>query len=120
LVNNVWVGVGIAAEEIAQESLTWGGGFWLFNRVYTPVLIEARLVSARDGRILWSHTAFAESDHEMLKTYPEDARGDKALRLRLTAQKAVRDLLNELNAQAAFQSGDFTWPRGPIRRPGIR
>lgn len=57
-VSTPWAGVAVAAEEIAQEVLLWGGGARLFNSYYAPVTLEAKLVSVHDGAVLWSDTVF--------------------------------------------------------------
>lgn len=100
VVDNPWVGVGVATEEILQEGLTWGGGTYLFNRVLTPVIVEASLVSTSDGSTIWSHTAFARVHRKALKTLPKSERGKKEVRLKLTAQRAVDDVLENMDRKA--------------------
>jgi hypothetical protein len=100
VVDNAWVAVGVATEEILQEALTWGGGMYLFNRIFTPVILEAELVSTADGKIIWSDTAFARMNRKALKNLPKAEQGKKEVRLRLTAEKAIEDLLEALDKKA--------------------
>lgn len=100
VVDNAWVAVGVAAEEILQEALTWGGGTYLFNRIFTPVIIEAELVSTSDSKTIWSHTALARMNRKALKKLPKSERDKKEVRLRLTAELAVDDLLENLDKKA--------------------
>lgn len=96
-----WAGIGIAAEEILQEVLTWGGGVFLFNRIFTPVILEAELVSTSDGETIWKDTAFARINRKGLKQLPEDERKKKEVRLKLTAEKAAQELVKNLNKKAS-------------------
>ena len=100
-----WAGIGIAAEEILQEVLTWGGGVFLFNRIFTPVILEAELVSTSDGKTIWKDTAFARINRKGLKQLPEDERKKKEVRLKLTAEKAAQELVKNLNKKAAKNAG---------------
>ncbi|MBI3553626.1 MAG: hypothetical protein HY077_14105 [Elusimicrobia bacterium] len=100
-----WAAVGIAAEEIVQEALTWGGGAFLFNRIFTPVILDGKLTSVRDGKKAWSDTAFARINRKALKKLPAEQRKDKAVRLRLTAEKAAEELIENL-AKAARRNID--------------
>lgn len=71
VVDNPWVAVAVAAEEVLQETLTWGGGIYLFNRIYTPVILESELMSTADGETIWSDTAFSRVNRDGLKKLPE-------------------------------------------------
>ncbi|HVE13248.1 MAG TPA: hypothetical protein VNI01_07635 [Elusimicrobiota bacterium] len=96
-VGGPWAGLGIAVEEVAQESLTWGGGAFVFNRVFTPVILDGELRSGADGARIWSKTALARINRRALKELPEERRKEKAVRLRLTAQKAAEELVDSLS-----------------------
>jgi hypothetical protein len=100
VVDNTWVAVGVGAEEILQELLTWGGGTYLFNRIFTPVILDGRLLSVTDGKIIWSDTAFARLNRKALKQLPEEQRKKKEIRLDLSADKAIKALLKDLNKSA--------------------
>ena len=100
-VGNVWVAIGVAAEEMLQEILTWGGGAWLFNRVFTPVILETDLLGTADGQAVWTDTSMARINRKALKDLPESDRTRREVRLQKTAEAAVDDLLNALNKKAS-------------------
>ena len=93
---NAALGVAAMLEEIGQEVLTWGGGSHLFNEHYSPVILEGRLVSAADGKQLWSDTAFSSIDKKALKKLPPDEQKKKEVQLEVTSQKTERDLVGDL------------------------
>ncbi len=93
---NAALGVAAMLEEIGQEVLTWGGGSHLFNEHYSPVILEGRLVSAADGKKLWSDTAFSSIDKKALKKLPPDEQKKKEVQLEVTAEKTERDLVGDL------------------------
>lgn len=99
-VNNTWVGAAVVAEEIAQEVIIWGGGTYVFNRVYSPVILETELVRVSDGKTMWSHTSFIPANKKGLENYPTAERMRKEVRLRVTAEKAVAETVNQLNNTA--------------------
>ena len=90
------LGAAAMLEEIGQEILTWGGGAHLFNEHYSPVILEGRLASAVDGKALWSDTALASIDKQALEKLPEDLQKKKEVQLRVTAEKAERELVEAL------------------------
>ena len=100
LVDNPWIGVAVALEEIGQEVLVWGGGSRLFNQYYSPVTLEAKLISTSDAQTIWSDTVFISTDDEAIKLLPEVDRKKRENQLALTAKKAVRELFDELNDAA--------------------
>ncbi len=100
LVDNIWVGIVIASEEIAQEYLIWGVGSDLYGRRYSPVTIEARLVSASDGKTIWEDTIFVSVDKKAIEALPEEERKKKEIQLKLTAEKAIAELVESLEKAA--------------------
>lgn len=90
------LGAAAMLEEIGQEILTWGGGAHLFNEHYSPVILEGRLASTADGKTLWSDTALASIDKDALKKLPEDQQKKKQVQLKVTSEKAERDLVDAL------------------------
>lgn len=90
------LGAAAMLEEIGQEILTWGGGAHLFNEHYSPVILEGRLASTADGKTLWSDTALASIDKDALKKLPEDQQKKKQVQLKVTSEKAERDLVEAL------------------------
>ncbi len=97
---NVWAGLAVSLEEIGQEILTWSGGAFLFNRYYAPVTIEGELISTMDGKQVWSHTIFDSIDRKALKKLPEEERKKKEVQLKVTAEKAEKDLVENLEKAA--------------------
>lgn len=101
LVHNTWVAIGVAAEEVAQEAVTWWGGSFLFGKAFSPVVLEGELRSASDGKVVWSKTALATLDKKELKKFPPDEQGKKELRLKITAESAVTELVKSLQKKTA-------------------
>ena len=99
-VGNVWVAVGVAAEEVLQETVTWGGGVWLFNRIYTPVILETELLSTTDGQVIWTDTSMAHINRKALKKLTQEDREKKDIRLQKAAEATVDDMLKSLNKKA--------------------
>ncbi|MDE2038680.1 MAG: hypothetical protein KGO96_10885 [Elusimicrobia bacterium] len=97
---NPWVAAGVGAEEAAQESVEWVGGAYLFDRFYTPVILEGRLVSVADGKIVWSATALEAGAGKAAKKLPKEERKLKQVRLRLTAARAADRLAQKLDRKA--------------------
>jgi len=100
VVGNFWVGLGVAAEEIASEVLTWGGAAWLFDAHYAPVALEARLDAARDGRRVWFDLTVVGIDRKGLKGLPPERRSRREVQLDLTAAKAAGELAGHLERAA--------------------
>lgn len=96
LVGNGWVGAAVALEEIIQEILTWGGGAYLFNAYYSPVILESELISTRDGTSIWSDSVFVSADKAAINELPAADREKKQLQLRLTGEKALDELCTDL------------------------
>ena len=100
VIGSPWAAVGIGVEEAAQETAEWGGGGYLFGKLWSPVILEGRLVSVADGHTLWSATALESSNSKALKALPSDERKKREVRLRLTAQKAAENLVKSLDKKA--------------------
>lgn len=113
--DNPWVGAGIAAEELLQETLTWGGGIFLFDKIFTPVILEGKLISAVDGKTIWNETAFVNRNGKGLKQIPKSERKKKEVRLRLTSEKAVAGFTRHLNKQA-WRNLEYR-PMEPSKKP---
>lgn len=97
---NQWAAIGIAAEDVLQEIVQWGGGSLVFNRIFTPVVLESSLQSVADGKKIWHHTSFATINFKALKKLPKDERKKKEIRLQLASEKALRDLAKNLGKRA--------------------
>lgn len=112
--SNPWVGAAVALEEIVQEVLVWGGGSYLFDRAYAPVTLEAELISVADGSVVWDDTVFVSIDKDAIKMLPEEERRNRDIQLRLTAEKAVRELSADLEKAAVRNLP----AKGPASKPG--
>lgn len=93
-------GAAIAGEEVVQETLTTGGGVFFFDRYFTPVILEAHLISAADGAEFWKGTALAVRDRRALKKLPIERRRLKQVRLALAARSAIAELTGEMEGKA--------------------
>jgi hypothetical protein len=105
IVDNTWVGVAVALEEIGQEVLVWGGGAYLFNQHFSPVTLEAQLLSTADGEEIWDDTVFKSIDKKGLEKLPEEERGKREIQLRLTAKNAFNELVDDINKKAKNNQG---------------
>ncbi len=91
---NPVVGAGVAAEEMAQESL-WLGGAWLWNKYLAPVTLEGRMWRVRDGRLIWHDVQFTDSSNLFgLLLGKKQPKKEKALAMSL--KKAEDDLFSDL------------------------
>jgi len=113
VIGSPWAAVGIGAEEALQETAEWGGGAYVFGRVWAPVILEGSLTSAADGKTVWSGTALESSDREALKRLPPERRERREVRLRVTAARAAASLVKDLDrkAWANLKSLDAAAPR---------
>jgi hypothetical protein len=97
-------GAAVAALELAQETLEWTGGAWLFSRFFTPVALRARLWSAADGEKVWGKTSFASYNLSKVRALPKEER-TRAAKLRWTADKTAEELTDSLNKTARRNLG---------------
>jgi len=100
VVANPWVGLAVGLEEIGQEILEWGGGSYLFDSYYSPVTLEARLISTQDGVAVYDDTVFVSIDNDAIKTLSKQDQNKRELHLLLTAKKAVSELVADINQVA--------------------
>jgi len=90
-----------AIEEIVQEILKFGIGIGVFNKIFTPIILESKLISTKDGKKIWSKTAFTTVDKKTLKKFPEKDRKNKELRLKVTLEKSIETIIKNLNKKAS-------------------
>lgn len=95
-----WAGAAVAAEELAQEALVWGGGAHLLARFYAPVTLTARLVDPRDERVLWRTWVFSRATRKLRRSLPEPQRERREALLAATAAEASRELARRLERAA--------------------
>jgi len=96
VVHNFWVALAVAAEEVTSETLTWGGGAFLFNAYYAPVTVRATLYDGHTGARLWRHTVFVPVDRKRLRHLPETERHRREPQLALTLDAAEARLIDTL------------------------
>ena len=106
VVNNTWVGIAVGVEEIVQEILVWGGGSYLFNKHYSPVTLDAQLISTTDGKVIWDDMVFVSVDIKAIAKLPEEDRKKRDLHLMLTAKKAINELVSDINKKARRNTGN--------------
>ena len=104
LVSNVWAGVAVGLEEIGSEVFVWGGGSYLFNAYYSPVTLDAKLISTTDAAKVWSDTVFVSVDRDAIKSLPKKEQAKRELQLKLTAKKALNELVDDINSAAKSNS----------------
>ena len=100
---NIGLGLGIAAEEIISEYLTWNGVDWIFGETYAPVTLEASL--SYQGRILWKDSYFVTENSEELN---KEERKIKSRQLVASLHKAERKLFGSFSKYVLMEiSGQF-------------
>ena len=109
----------VGGEELLQEGLTWGGGGILFNKIFTPVILEGRLYSVADQRKIWSEVAMARTNRKRLKEYPKQERKNRALRLQLTSERSVEELAHDLEKRAKTNLKSKINSKGPAHTEQI-
>ena len=90
----------VGGEEIIQEFITWVGGIYIFNNIFSPVILESKLASTSDGKVFWSKTSFSTIDRKAIKKYSKEEQKLKELRLKVTGETAVREILKALQEKA--------------------
>lgn len=99
-------GLAVGLEEAVQELLTWGGGAYIIQRHFVPVILRGELISTTDGKNVWSDTVIKTLDRKALQTLPADKRNNRATQLQLTTQRAVDELTDDLRKKARSERGD--------------
>lgn len=100
-IGNTWVAVGLAVGEMAQEVAEWGGGTMLFNKLFTPVILEAKLWSTVDGGELWHKTVMTTPHHKALKKLSKEKQKKREVRLQLSYERAQESIAKSLEKAAA-------------------
>lgn len=96
-----WIAVGVGVEEAAQETAEWLGGTYLFDRFFTPVILKARLINAKTGKVFWSETTMGTWARADLKKFPKSERSKKQIRLKAVSDAALRKLAEDIEKAAA-------------------
>ena len=85
--------------ELLTSTPLWFGGAEIFGWAFRPVTVEARVVSAGDGREVWRASVDRIVDREILKSYPERERSKKETQLEASLRSAVRALAERLSGK---------------------
>ncbi len=95
-------GAVVLAYSILEGTAIWLSGTFVFNHIYSPVILDARMYSAVDGEMIWHGSEMAVINREALDQLPEKKRKDREARLSLTAEKAAAKLVAELVKDARY------------------
>lgn len=95
---NPWLGIGVAAEEMTSEYLTWNGVDWLLGETYAPVTLEGKIVNIKDKKVIWKNSYFVTENSGELKKLGKAEKKDKSNQLKASLHKAERKLIENLNA----------------------
>lgn len=93
---NPALGLGVGAEEIASEGLTWVGGSWFWGKYFAPVTLEGRLWRVRDGRLIWHDVRFADNSDEIWKLLTGKPLPTKGKALAASLGRAEKGLFADL------------------------
>lgn len=100
---NAWAGAAVAAEEVLQEGFEWFGGGYLFDRFYSPVVLEGDLYSGKTGKNIWGWWFIDTDNKEAVKKLPKAEQKKKQVRLLLTFEKTRDDMMQKLE-KVAFKN----------------
>jgi hypothetical protein len=93
-----WLGIGVAAEEMTSEYLTWNGVDWLLGETYAPVTLEAEMIYVKDKTIIWRDDYFITENAEEIEKLSPDEQKDKLEQLNASLHKAELKLIENLNS----------------------
>ena len=90
--HNPWLGIGVGAEEITSEYLTWNGVDWILGDSFAPVTLEGEL--RYQDRIIWEDSFFVTDNDDALS---KKDKKDKSKQLKASLHKAESELVVSLN-----------------------
>ena len=93
---NPAIGIGVGAEEMASEGLTWIGGSWFWGKYFAPVTLEGRMWRVRDGRLIWHDVIFADNSDEIWSLLAGKKLPGKEQALATSLQNAEKDMFDDL------------------------
>ena len=94
---NPALGLGVGAEEMTSEGLTWIGGSWFWAKYFAPVTLEGRMWRVRDGRLIWHDVIFADnSSDEIWKLLTGKKLPKKQQALATSLAKAEKTMFDDL------------------------
>jgi hypothetical protein len=93
---NPAIGIGVGAEEMASEGLTWIGGSWFWDKYFAPVTLEGRMWRVRDGRLIWHDIIFADNSDEIWSFLAGKKLPKKQQALAASLRNAEKDMFADL------------------------
>jgi hypothetical protein len=93
---NPMLGLGVGAEEITSEGLTWIGGSWFWGKYFAPVTLVGSLWRVRDGKLVWRDVVFTDNSDEVWLLLTGKKLPSKRQALAAALGKAEQDLFRHL------------------------
>ncbi|TCK19533.1 hypothetical protein DFR30_2846 [Thiogranum longum] len=94
---NVWLGLGVAAEEMTSEYLTWNGVDWVLGETFAPVTLEGRMITIKTRKVVWEDSYFVAKNNDELRKLGKEEKADKTRQLEASLHKVERKLISRLN-----------------------
>jgi len=83
--------------ELLTSTPLWFGGAYLFGVAFRPVSVDATVLSAENGKVVWQKSVDRIMPGKILKSYPESERSKKEVQLEASLKKAVRAIAASLS-----------------------
>ncbi len=93
---NQWLALGVSAEELASESLTWIGGSFVTNRFLTPIVLSCRIERLSDHKTIWSKHIVSLYSRKIIARLPANQRQQREMQLAGVSDHALSELLNAI------------------------
>lgn len=85
--------------ELLTSTPIWFGGAYIFGVAFRPVTVDASVLSAENGRVIWHKSVDRIVSRQILKSYPESERSKKEVQLEASLKKALLALASSLSGQ---------------------
>lgn len=110
IINSLTHSVSLVLANIAFDLVTstplWFGGAYIFGWAFRPVTIKAWVISATDGKKVWSDAKDRIVDRKILATYPEAKRSKKEIQLEVSLHSAMRAVALSLSGAVPEKKED--------------
>lgn len=93
---NQWLAIGVSAEELASESLTWIGGSFITNRFLTPIVLSCRIDRLPDHKTIWSKHIVSLYSRKIIARLSSDQRQQREHQLAAVSDHAITELIHFL------------------------
>lgn len=87
-------------EESIEEIVEGYAGFWAFDRIWSPVRIEASLVDLRTGATIWTDRHTGLSDFRITRIFSRPKGVEKDAQFRRSIYRSAEYLAQRLRAAA--------------------